>query len=59
MDGTEDDYLWTDQEDENEEENENEEEIPPCWDTDEKMSQQEWEDLFGLSDDDDSDFDGF
>ena len=38
---------------------ENEEEIPPCWDTDEKMSQQEWEDLFGLSDDDDSDFDGF
>ena len=28
MDGTEDDYLWTDQEYENDEENENEEEVP-------------------------------
>ena len=29
------------------------------WDTDEKFTREEWEQLFGVSDDDESDFEGF
>ena len=42
MDGTEDDHLWQDSGESSEEE---------AWDTDEYLTQQEWEDLFGESDD--------
>ena len=43
MDETEDDHLWQDSGESSEE----------TWDTDERLTQQEWEDLFGESDDED------
>ena len=48
MDGTEDDHLWQDSE-----ESSSDEEPEETWDTDERLTQQEWEDLFGESDDGD------
>ena len=51
MDGTEDDHLWQDSGESSSEEPEE------TWDTDERLTQQEWEDLFGESDDED--FEGF
>ena len=48
MDGTEDDHLWRDSGESSSEE---------TWDTDERLTQQDWEDLFGESDDED--FEGF
>jgi hypothetical protein len=54
MDGTEDDKLWEEHEDEIEEDDT----YCPGWDTDEKITPEEWEELFGNSDDDE-DFDGF
>ena len=48
MDGTEDDHLWQDSGESSSEE---------TWDTDEPLTQQEWEYLFGESDDED--FEGF
>ncbi|CAM1322496.1 Uncharacterised protein r2_g3099 [Pycnogonum litorale] len=54
MDGTEDDHLW---QDEQEQEEDKEEATPAAWDTDEKLTQEEWEELFGKSDDEE--FDGF
>ena len=53
MDGTEDDHLWQD----SGESLSSEEEPEESWDTDERLTQQEWEDLFGESDDED--FEGF
>ena len=54
MDGSEDDELWL----EAEEEESEDEDKAPNWATDEKMTQEEWEKLFGSSDDDES-FEGF
>ena len=51
MDGTEDNHMWQDSEESSSEEPEE------IWDTDERLAQQEWEDLFGESDDDE--FEGF
>ena len=45
MDETEDNHMWQDSGESSEEE---------TWDTDEDLTQQEWEDLFGESDDEDS-----
>ena len=53
MDGTEDDHLWQDSGESSSEEEEPEETRI----TDERMTQQEWEDLFG--DSVDEDFEGF
>ena len=49
MDGTEDDHLWQD----SGESFSSEEEPEETWDTDERLIQQEWEYLFGESDDED------
>ena len=53
MNGTEDDHLWQD----SGESSSSEEEPEETWDTDERLTQQEWGDLLGESDDDD--FEGF
>ena len=52
MDGTEDDHLWQDSGESSSEDEEPEE----TWDTDERLTQQELEDLFGESDDEDFGF---
>ncbi|CAM1308344.1 Uncharacterised protein r2_g1824 [Pycnogonum litorale] len=57
MDGTEDDHLWQDEQEQEEEQEDKEEATPAAWDTDEKLTQEEWEELFGKSDDEE--FDGF
>lgn len=54
MDGTEDDELW--KEDTEEEETEDEDQADPNWDTDERLTPEEFHELFGDTDDD---FDGF
>ena len=51
MDGTEDDHLWQDSGESSEDE-----EPEETWDTDERLTQQELEDLFGESDDEDFGF---
>ena len=56
LDGTEDDALWDESED-NDDDDSDEDSVGE-WDTDEKMTLAEWEALFGKSDDE-SDFDGF
>ena len=56
MDGTEDDYLWQESKEESEEEED--EPVPATWDTDEQLTQKDWEDLFNESDDEDSDLEG-
>ena len=48
-DGTEDDHLWQDSGESSSEEEKTEE----TWDTDERLAQQKWENLFGESDDED------
>ena len=53
MDMTEDDHMWQDSGELSSEEEEPEE----TWDTDERLTQQEWEDLFGESDNEN--FEGF
>ena len=53
MDGIEDDHLWQD----SGEASSSEEGPEETWDTDERLTQQEWENLFGESDDED--FEGF
>ena len=62
MDGSEDDMLWEDSEcpaSESDDENDFEITDTTGWDTDEKFTREEWEQLFGVSDDDASDFEGF
>ena len=62
MDGSEDDMLWEDSEcltSESDDENDFEVTDTTGWDTDEKLTREEWEQLFGVSDDDESDFEGF
>ena len=54
MDGTEDDVLWEDDDSADEEEEENPE---ADWNTDTKLTAEEWEEMFGDSDEDE--FDGF
>jgi len=54
LDGTEDDALWENTPDQ---ENSYDEEADPNWDTDEKMTPEEWDELFGSSDDEE--FEGF
>lgn len=56
MDGTEDDLLWNSDSEESEETGETD--VPANWDTDEKLTREEWEQLFGVSDDE-SDFEAF
>ena len=53
MDRTEDENLWQD----SGQLSSSEEEPDETWDTDDRLTQQEWEDLFGESDDED--IDGF
>ena len=56
MDGTEDDALW--KEDMEIDEDDEDPTDAPNWDTDERMTQEEWNEMFGESDDDDE-FEGF
>ena len=56
MDGTEDDLLWNSDSEESEETGETD--VPANWDTDEKLTREEWEQLFSVSDDE-SDFEAF
>ena len=59
LDGSEDDFLWDDGQDEEEGDNEaSEQYIPPSWDTDEDLPPEQWNELFGNSADE-SDFDGY
>ena len=60
MDGTQDDELWTESQEDGSEEDDTEEDDTYLagWDTDEKITQEEWEDLFGKSDDEEE-FEGF
>ena len=60
MDGTQDDELWTESQEDDSEEDDTEEDDTYLagWDTDEKITQEEWEDLFGKSDDEEE-FEGF
>jgi hypothetical protein len=57
LDGSEDDILWQEEQKEEEDDEEEEDEVS-MWDTDEKLSKDEWEELFGKSDEE-SDFEGF
>ena len=60
MDGSEDDLLWEEcPASESDDENDFEVTDTTGWDTDEKFTRKEWEQLFGVSDDDESDFEGF
>ena len=56
MDGTEDDLLWDSDSKELEETEETD--FPVNWDADDTLTQDEWEQLFGVSDDE-SDFERF
>jgi len=54
MDGTKDDNLWQ----ESEKKSEEDEPVPATWDTYEQLTQ-DWQDLCGESDAQDSDLEGF
>ena len=56
MDGTEDDELWMEDIEEGQDEEDSDD--SQNWDTDERMTPEEFHELFGVSDDDD-DFEGF
>ena len=56
LDGSADDKIWNDNSDE--ESNELEEILPPSWDADEDVPEEDWDRLFEDSDSCD-DFDGF
>ena len=59
LNGSEDDFLWDNGQDEEEGDHEaSEEHSPPSWDTDEVLPQEQWDELF-CSSKDDSDFDGY
>jgi hypothetical protein len=58
MDGTEDDLLWQDPSTQPEEGDPEFDDEASGWDSDERITQTQWEELFGVSDDE-SDFEGF
>ena len=59
MDGTEDDFLWKEDSDQSDTDDDEGVTDYSGWDHDEKISEEEWIGLFGLSDEDPSDFEGF
>ena len=58
MDGTEDDLLWKEDSDQSDTDDDEGVTDYSGWDHDEKISEEEWIGLFGLSDEDLSDFEG-
>jgi hypothetical protein len=59
LDGTQDDILWEDDSEKSDDSESDDEDGSADWCSDMKTGQQEWEDLFGASDSDEEDFDGF
>ena len=59
MEGTEDDLLWKEDSDPSDTDDDEGVTDYSGWHHDEKISEDEWIGLFGLSDEDPSDFEGF